>query len=541
MATITEEISLTEHSYLGEPSPGPTVRPSLEERSTGNRLQNEEPAILPSRMQSKSRVFFVVFQLCMINFLGSFTSGIITVGLPTIASALSIPTELYIWPTSVYGLASGATIMLAGAIADHVGARYVEFAGTLVLSVFILACGWAKTGVQLIVFRALQGVGLSMHVPAAISLVAAAVPPGKARNISFGCLGLSQPLGFSAGLVASGIMIEKAGWRMGFYLSGAACLLASLANFWYMLNPNQQPPSPTEGTCVSSMLIRLGAELDWIGSFLASAGLALLSYALSVISAELSAIHKTSTILMLVFSVLLVAMFPLWMHQRERSGKRALIPNALWKKTAFASTCLMLTLSNGAMYPMTLFSSLYFQKVQGISAFSTSIRLLPSLVVGICTNLCVGIIVDRLPARWLVAVSSLLCACGPMLMALAKPQLPYWNMELPAQILAPLSSDVLYTVGLLVVSEEFPEDTQALAGAVFSTVSLFGSSLGLAICQVVALTVSNNGNASDGTNSGDLLNGYRASFWTMFALLTTCSLLAVGGLRKSGKIGLKKD
>lgn len=69
------------------------------------------------------------------------------------------------------------------------------------------------------------------------------------------------------------------------------------------------------------------------------------------------------------------------------------------------------------------------------------------------------------------------------MMAVVNPEWSYWYMEFWAQLLAPLAADVLFTVGLVIVSEVFPEDTQALAGAVFNTVAQFGSSLGSMRCK----------------------------------------------------------
>lgn len=120
---------------------------------------------------------------------------------------------------------------------------------------------------------------------------------------------------------------------------------------------------------------------------------------------------------------------------------------------------------------MELFSSLYFQEIQNTSTLFTSLRLLPNLLIGCLINLTVGIFVDKVSARWLVAISSLLCAGAPLMMALVDPDWSYWYMEFWAQTLAPLSGDVLFTVGLLIISEEFPEEMQGLAGAVFNTVA----------------------------------------------------------------------
>jgi MFS family permease len=169
-------------------------------------------------------------------------------------------------------------------------------------------------------------------------------------------------------------------------------------------------------------------------------------------------------------------------------------------------------------------------------------------MVGVCIGLSVGIFVDRVPAGWLVVGSSLLAALAPLMMALVNPNWKYYYLELWAQMLAPMSADVLFTVGLIIVSDSFPKRTQALAGAVFSTVSQFGTSLGVGLCQMVALGVMGpEANSSDGVDNrnpqvaDDMLRGYRAGFWTMFASMICAALIAILGLRKTGKVGLKKD
>ena len=133
-------------------------------------------------------------------------------------------------------------------------------------------------------------------------------------------------------------------------------------------------------------------------------------------------------------------------------------------------------------------------------------------------------------------------------MAVMNPTWNYGYMTFWAQVFAPFSADVLYTVGLIIVSDSLPEETQALAGAVFNTLSQFGMSLAMGSCQVVALSVQgkdgNAGAGGDGAfeqSSEGLLEGYRASYWLMFSYMVVCVCIAVVGLRKVGMVGLKRE
>ncbi|KAF1964668.1 integral membrane protein [Bimuria novae-zelandiae CBS 107.79] len=496
----------------------------------------------PAKPQlSTPRLILTIFVPSLIGFWASFTNGIITVGLPVIARSIDLERALYLWPQSVYGLTSGAVLLIAGAVADIVGARTLELLGILLLGAFTLACGLAQTGVQLVVFRAIQGVCLAMHLPASVSIITAAVPSGKVRNVAFACLGLSQPLGFSVGLVLSGIMIEKAGWRSGFYLSGGATLVAAIAAYWALPKVNTAISAGSRSTWV-----RLKKDVDWVGGVIASRGLAILAYVLAILSADLSTIRSAKTASLLALSIILLIFFPIWMYFQTRANRPALIPNSLWKNIPFSSTCIMVALSYGVMNSNEIFSSLYFQEVQSTSTLTTSLYLLPNLVTGVFINLTVGLVVHRIPARWLVSASAFICACSPLMMALVNPAWSYWYLEFWAQVFAPFSGDVLFTVGLIIVADSFPEKEQGLAGAVFNTVAQFGMSLGVGVCQVVALGVMDgNGGAGHGEafeeDKGQVLKGYRASFWTMFAYMLVCGVIAVAGLRKAGRVGLKRE
>lgn len=159
--------------------------------------------------------------------------------------------------------------------------------------------------------------------------------------------------------------------------------------------------------------------------------------------------------------------------------------------------------------------------------------------MGAILNITTGYFIHKIPVIWIVTGSALLSAGAPVLMAVIQPTWPYWTNAFIAQLLTPISADILFTVGLIVISDVFPEDRQAIAGAVFSTATQFGTAFGLAIMQAISALVSKD--HADMKPVQALMEGYRASFWAMFALMLACCLIGVWGLRKTGKIGLKVD
>lgn len=167
-------------------------------------------------------------------------------------------------------LANGCCLLLAGSMADFMGNRMINLAGCFLLGAFILACGVAQTGIQIILFRTFQGIATSMCIPTAFSILTDAMPTGKRRNIGFACLGLGQPLGFSMGLVLGGLFQGSSlGWRFGYYLCAGISMVLTLVNFFKL--PKDAVREPISWR-------RLRSEIDWLGILLSSSCLGIISY-----------------------------------------------------------------------------------------------------------------------------------------------------------------------------------------------------------------------------------------------------------------------
>ncbi|KAL6815041.1 major facilitator superfamily domain-containing protein [Trichoderma sp. SZMC 28015] len=502
--------------------------PSTDSSSATPAEDGETPII-----HSKARATFVVAQLLGLNLFSSFCNGVVVVGLPAMAASLHIDEGLLVWPTSVFYLTAGSCLLLAGSITDVIGTKTMSLIGAFAAAVSAMACGLAQTGGQLIAFRALQGITNAIIVPSSVSIISTSLEEGRPRNLGFACLGFAGPIGFSLGLVLGGVFADSTGWRAAFYLAAATTFALFLVGVWTL------PKAVVSSR--NSVWSRILKEVDIIGAFIGTASLAMLSYVLAILSADIHSIHKASTIALLVISATLIPVFIGWMQYQERHQRNALIPNSLWRNWVFTSCCLMVLLTTAVCNCMELYSSLFFQQVQSQSALHASLQILPSLISGALTNISTGIFVNRMPVMWSVLVSSTLSTVAPLLMALIKPSWPYWYDAFFAQILAPLSCDILFTVGLLVVSDVFPTHMQALSGAVFNTCAQLGTAIGLTVTSLIAASVTNASLDADKASPSALMVGYRAVFWTMFAAMALVCVLSVLGLRTVKQLGVKRD
>lgn len=482
---------------------------------------------------SRTSAVILITTLSGITFVGSMSGGLLTVGLPTIAKDLNLPNNLLLWPASVYSLANGCCLLLAGSMADLMGNRMINLAGCFLLGAFILACGVAQTGIQMILFRTFQGIATSMCLPTAFSFLSEAMPAGKRRNVGFACLGLGQPLGFSMGLVLGGLFQGSSlGWRFGYYLCAGISMVLTVVNFFKLPKDRQREPISWR---------RLRSEIDWVGILLSSSCLGIISYVFATITESPSNIQRAENIVLLCAAGVMIPAFVGWMNWRERNGKSALIPNSLWKNTAFASVCVMVLLCWAVLNGMETIMSLFFQEVQDLSAFQAALRFLPNVIIGIVLNLGTGLLVHRLHADHLVLVSTFLSAGSPLLMAIINPNWSWWYCAFWAVLLGPLSADVIFTIANLIITDAFSPKTQGLAGAVFNTIAQFGTSIGLTVFAIISASVTQGSSYSDKDSPDALMVGYRAVFWTCFGLMLAACAVGALGLRKVGKVGLKRD
>lgn len=228
----------------------------------------------PRQTKSLLQNLAVVLQLSGVNLCSSAVNGLVVVGLPVITADLALPEELALWPTSAASLGTAATLLLAGSFADAFGARAADLVGCFIISLFMVLGAASTTGTQLVAMRAIQGVGIALHFSSSVALVAQTFPRGKGRNLAFACLGLSQPLGFSFGLVIGGVLVDAAGWRTAWYIYAGICSFLSLVGIWALPhNPKDVPFKERLALCRT--------QVDWVGALLASAFMALLCYLLA--------------------------------------------------------------------------------------------------------------------------------------------------------------------------------------------------------------------------------------------------------------------
>lgn len=198
-----------------------------------------------------------------------------------------------------------------------------------------------------------------------------------------------------------------------------------------------------------------------------------------------------------------------------------------------------------------------FQNVQQLSALEAAVLLLPNVIAGISLNLITGFIACRISSYYLVLIANAAGIISPLLMCIINPSWNYWACAFWAVLLSPVSAGgkcpfcsnhtnfrqltsllVIFTIANLVITDAFPKETQALAGAMSNTAQQLGGAFGLALAGIVS-AIGSEGRPEGTTDT--LWHGYRAVFFMCFGAMAVSCILGSIALRKTGVVGKVKD
>ena len=330
---IPSAIKGAANKLLSSPDPGQHDQEPSRQDDLQPRLEELPVGVAPSQMRvSKAKGITVIITLAGVNFLNTMGSGILIAALPRIAKDVGLSQSLILWPAAVYALAAGCLLLIFGAVADIIGAKLMWVTGSFLFVIFTTAVGLAKTGIQIILFRTLLGVAISMCLPTAVSLISNTFPKGTWRNFAFAMNGLGSPLGFALGLVLGGIFVDTIGWRWAYYMMALINFCLSTASIWSL--PSIYHASEKKWTR------RLVEDIDWLGAIILTVALGFLLYVLAMTTSSYRKLLHPENITLLSVSIALLIVFPLWMNHQTSRGRPALIPNKVWQNASFTTICI---------------------------------------------------------------------------------------------------------------------------------------------------------------------------------------------------------
>jgi EmrB/QacA subfamily drug resistance transporter len=416
--------------------------------------------------------------LALVVLLSALDQTIVATAMPRIIEELQ-GLSMYAWVTTAYLLPSTASVPLYGKLGDQYGRKPVLVVGVLIFLVGSVLCGLSgEFGdlpllgdgmTQLIVFRALQGLGAGALMTVSFAVMADLYPP-RERGKVFGLFGSVFGLATMIGPFIGGFFTDHgsmtlgghdiAGWRWIFYVNLPLGLLALFMILFRM-------PALRKG---------IGGAIDYVGAMLILATATTLLLALSLGGVEY-AWDSAQIIALLVASVVSLGLF-LWVEQR---APEPILPLYLFSIPAFRTATLAAFVMSMSFLGVVMFMPLYMQVVQGVSATQSGVYLLPLIIAMMFSSIGSGRLVTRTGKyKMLMIVGTLLLLAGVVALSGIGPETTQgdlaWRLVLTGLGMGPAQH--LFS---LVIQNAAPANQVGVATSMSQFSRQIGATVGVAI------------------------------------------------------------
>ena len=321
---------------------------------------------------SRRQVLVIMTGLLLGMLLAALDQTIVATALPTIAGDLHSLSRLS-WVVTAYLLASTVSTPLWGKLGDMYGRKAFFQASIVIFLVGSALAGLSQTMTELIIFRALQGIGGGGLMVGAQTIVGDVVPP-RERGRSQGFFGAVFGVTSVIGPLIGGFFVDTLSWRWVFYVNLPVGLIALVV----------------VAAVLPGRLSRQQRTIDYLGTIMiggAATSLVLLTSLGGVTYPWASGPIITLGVLAAAFCVGFVL--------AERRAAEPVLPLHLFRQRVFTASGAVGFAVGFAMFGGLTYLPQYMQIVKGVSPTISGLRLLPMMAGLLITSIGTGQLISR--------------------------------------------------------------------------------------------------------------------------------------------------
>ncbi|KAK8060029.1 MFS multidrug transporter [Apiospora saccharicola] len=357
------------------------------------------------------RLYTLISALCLSLLLSTLETTIVSTSLVSITNALG-GFEQRDWVVTSYLISY--TVIFAK-FSDILGRKLLILVAVAFFAVFSIVCGSISNMIQLIVFRAFQGIGASGIFSMVTVIQPELVPPEQWGHI-MAAVAVVTVVSSVLGPILGGLINDHGSWRWVFLLNAPAGAVATAMIAFLMPTNFPDQGKPAAHVDLRAKFSRASlARLDLLGAAILLAATVLIVFGFEEAGSRYP--WASAPILSaLIVGALLLAAFLFWERvvARPHHAQEPIFPLRLMKDRIFASLMLIGFLTGPPFMSVLINLPQRIQAVDGISPFDAGVRLLPLLLASPVATATAGQLVTKLkvPPYYLTVFAATLQMLG---------------------------------------------------------------------------------------------------------------------------------
>jgi len=382
---------------------------------------------------------------------------VVSTAMPRIVGDLS-GIRLMSWVFAIYTLTTAVTTPIYGKLADLFGRKVVFSFGVVLFLIGSMLSGASHTMMQLIWFRALQGIGAGAVMPITFTIIGD-LYPGEQRAKMQGVFSSVWGIAGILGPLIGGFFVDYSTWRWIFYINLPIGIIA-LILVWIGLHET---------------FAKRDHSIDYFGAALFTLSISSLLYAL--LNGGQKYAWGSATMLTLFAIAILSLVIFIWV---EAKSKEPMLPLSLFRMRIIVVANIASLLASGLLIASNVYLPMWIQSVLGHSATGSGLTLAPmSIGWPVAATLC-GQLMYRVGSKFMSVVGGVFLVAGCGWLATIGTASPYWFL-VAIMVIIGMGMGFSMTPFTVLIQSAVPWSRRGAATASNTLMRSLGQTIGIAV------------------------------------------------------------
>lgn len=449
----------------------------------------------------------ILIIVCMASSLVPFMGSALNLALPYINEDLSLSAIVSAWIPTSYMLSTAIFQIPCARIADMFGRRRLFIWGVFIFMLFSILSGFATSGIALIIYRFLAGIGSAMMFGTSMAILTSAIPPEK-RGWALGINTATVYFSLASGPFLGGLLTQYFNWHSIFFVSAAISLFVLTGAIILI---KEEWKDETRGI------------FDSFGSVLYALGLSAFIYGFSTLPhIKGFAFIGIGIIILLYFSY-----YEKKQHQPV-FNIRIFLENRVFKLSSLSAL-----INYSATFAVSFMLSLYLQYVRGLSPRDAGLILIIQSITQAIVSLRSGRLSDKMSATFLATFGMAIILIGLICLCFITESTALYFIAIILMLLG-FGFGTFSSPNTNIIMSSVDKQYYSLASATMGTMRLTGQAISMGVAMMAISLTMGDIQISPAVHS-QLLSSMRITF-------IICSILCLIGIYASSvREGKKKN